>query len=105
MSNSSPGVYLIVQFNWPPDFTREMADGARDLHAALKDADWIQEVLAASGGLGAGPSSIWIFRLQGYASLDRLLHDREDPISKAYVMFFSHMADISESIREQVVFR
>lgn len=104
MAKPRAGIYLIVNFNWPQNFTKEMGDNARKLHEALMAADWIQETLAASGGLGSGPSSLWIFRMEAYADLDRLLHDRDDPVSQAYLAFISDMVDVKESIREQVVF-
>ena len=99
------GIYLIVSFNWPEKLTREMADNAAKLHASLADGSWIKETLAASGGIGAGPSSIWVFWLEDYAALDRLLKDKDDPISQAYFNFFSQMVDVSDSIREEVLFR
>jgi hypothetical protein len=101
----SPGLYLIVEFNWPQNFTPEDAEKARVLHERLQGQDWISEVLAASGGIGQGGSSIWIFGLQDYAGLDRLLMMPEDPVSKAFVGFFSRMADVSERVRQQVLFR
>jgi hypothetical protein len=99
-----PGIYLIVQFNWPANITKELAGKARALHDVLHgEHGWIRDTVAASGGLGSGPSSLWIFWLQNYAALDRLLHS-DDPISQAYVAFFSEMVDVSESVREQVAF-
>jgi hypothetical protein len=98
------GIYLFVQFNWPPNFTKEMAEAAKALHLAVEKADWIQETLAASGGLGSGPANWWVFWMADYASLDRLLHGGEDAVSLAYGAFFTNMVDVSEAIREQVVF-
>lgn len=98
------GIFLFVQFNWPSNFTKEMATAAKDLHLAVEKADWIQETLAASGGLGSGPSNWWVFWMADYASLDRLLHGGEDEVSQAYAAFFASMVDVSEAVREQVVF-
>jgi hypothetical protein len=103
MTKPRAGIYLFVQFNWPANFTREMANAARELHTAVEKADWIRETLAASGGIGSGPGNWWVFWMADYASLDRLLHG-DDAVSKAYVSFFSQMVDVSEAVREQVVF-
>jgi hypothetical protein len=100
----SPGIYLIVEFNWPRPFQPELAQKARHLHEIVQPQTSIQEIISASGGLGADPSSIWIFRLENYAALDRLLADRLDEVSQAYAGFFSQMANVTDKIREAVVF-
>jgi hypothetical protein len=99
-----PGIYLAVQFNWPDEFKPGFGEAAKSLHRAVVASEWIEETVAASGGIGAGPSSMWIFKLENYGSLDRLLHDRDDPVSEAYVKFFSLMRDVEEIIREEVSF-
>lgn len=101
----NPGVYLIVNFDWPRPFKPEYGDSARELHIALQDQDWIEEVLAASGGLGAGQSSIWLFWLENYAALDRLYSDPDEPVGKAYRAFFGVMEAVDDRIREEVRFR
>lgn len=99
------GIYLIVHFDWPENITKELAQKARVLHDVLQgDANWIRESVAASGGLGSGPDSVWIFWLENYAALDRLLGEPSDPISQAYTSFFSAMVGVSEAVREQVAF-
>lgn len=103
-STDSPGVYLFVHFNWPKGYTKKMAQAARALHDQVLSADWIQEVLAASGGIGGGPSSVWVFRVDDYAALDRLLKDLQDPVAQAYRDFFQDMVDVNESLREEVLF-
>jgi len=60
--------------------------------------------VAASNGVGAGPSSIWVLWLESYASLDRLLKDSGDPVAQAYSAFFSEMVDVRSSVREEVAF-
>ena len=100
----SPGVYLIVEFDWPSPMRPELVQRAKDLHQEVQNQMWIQEVVAASGGLGMGPSSIWIFRLENYAALDRLLRDRSDEISRMYVGFFSEMANVRDKVREEIFF-
>lgn len=97
------GIYLIVQFSFPRPFQPEYGTKAKSLHEALEGQDWIEEVFAASGGVGAGPASIWVFKLDSYASLDRLFGG-EDPVSEAYVDFFRAMDDVQDMIREEVIF-
>jgi hypothetical protein len=96
-------IYLVVSFNFPKPFQPEYGEKAKVLHQALIDQDWIEDVFAASGGIGGGPSSMWVFKMDGYASLDRLF-DGSDPVSKAYVAFFRTMDDVQDMVREEVVF-
>lgn len=63
-----------------------------------------KRVVAASGGIGGGPSSLWIFKLANYAALDRLFHDEEDPVAGAYRAFFGEMVDVQDMVREEVIF-
>ncbi|WP_420643224.1 hypothetical protein [Candidatus Leptofilum sp.] len=104
MSEPQVGIYLIVEFEWPRPFSQEHAQNARKLHDVLQGKDWIKEVVAASGGIGDGPPSVWILWLRNYAALDRLLHAQEDPVSQAYNLFFSQMPVVKDKIREQVDF-
>jgi hypothetical protein len=104
MSTQKSGIYLFVEFDWPRPFTQEQGKMAYQLHQLLQDQDWIKEVVAASGGIGERPSSIWVFWLENYAALDRLLRHQEDEIGKAYVSFFSEMPIVKETIREEVIF-
>ena len=97
------GIYLIIQFNFPKPFKPEDGAKARILHDAVEGQDWITEVFAADGGVGAGPASIWVFRLDNYAALDRLLGG-EDPVSKAYVAFYAAMDNVADFIREEILF-
>ncbi len=98
------GIYLIVEFNWPGEVTREQANLARALHQIVQERGWIKEIVAASGGLGSGPSSIWIFWLKDYATLDRLLRTEGDEVGQAYRSFFQQMPLVKEKIREEVEF-
>lgn len=98
-----PKIFLIVEFNFPKPFQPDYGEKARALHQALTGQDWIEEVFAASGGLGSGPSSMWTFRLANYAALDHL-YNGEDPVSKAYRGFFNAMDGVEDRIREEVVF-
>lgn len=104
MSEHDVGIYLIVEFEWPRPFAQEHGQNARKLHDIVQDKDWIKEVVAASGGLGDGPPSIWIFWLPNYAALDRLLGSTDDPVSQAYRAFFSNMPVVKDKIREEVAF-
>lgn len=97
-------IYLLVQFNWPRPFDPEHGQMARALHEALQGQTWIEEVVAASGGIGGGPSSLWIFKLANYAALDRLFHEEEDPVAGAYRAFFGEMVDVQDMVREEVIF-
>lgn len=99
------GIYLFVDFDWPKPFQPEYGAKAKALHAAVQDGGWIREVVAASGGIGAGPSAIWVFWLENYTALDRLLRDREDSVAQTYQSFFSQMLTVTERIREEVIFR
>lgn len=97
-------ICLVVQFNWPQPLKAEHGQMAKTLHEVVQGQDWIEELVAASGGVGGGPSSLWIFRLAGYQALERLFHDREDAVSQAYMNFLRAMEDVQDFVREEVVF-
>lgn len=99
-----PGIYLIVEFDWPNPVNAEVGKKARHLHDVVQNKTWIRETVAGSGGLGEGPSSIWVFWLENYAALDRLLRDKSDAVSQAYNDFFTAMPRVVDKIREEVVF-
>lgn len=96
-------IYLIVQFSFPRPFQPEYGTKAKALKQALQGQDWIEEVFAAAGGVGAGPASIWVFKLANYAALDKLFHG-DEPVSKAYVDFFRSMGDVTDTVREAITF-
>jgi len=98
------GIYLIIEFNWPEEFTQEQGKMARQLHDVVQGQTWIKEVVAASGGIGEGPSSVWVFWLENYAALDILLEERDNEICKAYLNFFSEMPLVNEKVRGEVLF-
>ena len=102
---AKPGIYLVVEFDWPSPFTPEHGQKARHLHEVLQGKTWIKETIAASGGVGGDLSSLWVFWLESYAVLDRLLRDTDDEIAKAYQDFFSEMSAVRDKVREEVVFR
>lgn len=97
------GIFLIVSFNFPRPYQPEYGEKILALHKAIKGVEWIEEVFAASGGVGSGPSSIWVFKLKNYGALDILLGN-EDEVSKAYLDFLNVMEDVQDMIREEVVF-
>ncbi|MCB0119858.1 MAG: hypothetical protein H6634_07375 [Anaerolineales bacterium] len=100
----SPGIYLIVEFDWPNPVDAETAKKAFHLHQVVKGAGWIQSAVAASHGVGKGAASIWIFKLEGYSALERLFRDPSDEVYKAYNDFFSAMPLVNTAIREEVLF-
>jgi len=104
MDTTKPGIYLIVEFDWPQPFEEQHGKLARALHDSVQGLDWIKESVAASGGLGGKYSSLWIFWLENYAALDRLLGDPADAVSQAYRAFFSQMKTVRDQIREEVYF-
>ena len=99
-----PGIFLIVEFNWPKPMDEEAGKNAYHLHQVVQGKTWIRETVAASGGVGQGRSSIWIFWLENYAALDRLLRDENDEISQAYIKFYKSMERVTEKVREEVLF-
>lgn len=64
----------------------------------------IKWVVATSGGLGSGPSSLWTFGPETYAAFDRLRRRKEAAVSQAYATFFSAMVNVSERVRDEVIF-
>ena len=98
-----PGIYLIVEFDWPDNVTKEQAGNAYRLHQVVRDKEWIRGVVAGSGGIGGAQSSIWIFWLESYAALGRLLRDQEDEVGQVYNAFFKEMPNVVDRVREEVV--
>jgi hypothetical protein len=97
-------LYLFIEFEWPAEMTKELAGLAHKLHTLTQAESWIQEAVAASGGIGGTYSSVWVFKLDGYSALEKLMRDQENEISQTYMQFFSQMANVRDSLREQVVF-
>jgi hypothetical protein len=46
-THQDPGIYLIVEFNWPESITKEIGQGAKNLHDVVEKSDWISESVAA----------------------------------------------------------
>ena len=101
---NTPGILLLVEFDWPKPFEPDHGRAARALHDAVVGQGWIREIVAGSGGLGDGPGSVWVFRLENYAGLDRLLREQQDPVHQAYVKCFTIMENVVERVREEVIF-
>ena len=99
-----PGIYLMIDSDWPKPFDTEHAKKARKLQEVVQGKTWIKESVAASGGIGGGQATVWIFWLENYAVLDRLLKDDADEVAQAYRSFFSEIMAVEERIREEVVF-
>lgn len=103
-SQSTPAIYLIIEFAWPQPFEPAHGRAAFDLHQAITQADWVEESVAASGGIGGDLPSLWVFKLASYSQLDRLLRHKDDPVAQAYRAFFSQMAQVRDRVREEVLF-
>ena len=106
LPQESPGIYFIVNFDWPDDFSPDIAQTAKKLHVLTSEnpPNWIHEVVAASGGIGGDEGSVWIFWLPNYSSLDKLFHDQNEEISRTYRKFFSSMKKVRDSVRDKVQF-
>jgi len=102
--NRPAGIYLIIEFDWPAAIEPDLTQKARRLHDSVRGQGWIREVVVASGGIGGGPSSMWVLWLQNYASLDRLFTNDADIISIAYREFFSAVEHVQEKVRHEVQF-
>ena len=100
----SGGIYLTIDFDWPTPFEPAHATLARRLHDVVQGQTWINESVAASGGVGGEQDSSWVFWLENYAALDKLLRDENDEVAQAYKTFFSAMPVVTEKIREAVLF-
>lgn len=101
------GIYLIVEFDWPKEENTEMYKAAGNLHRAVQQADWIEEIFAGFGGIGAGKASIWVFKMKQYSDLDKLVNSYnsdQNEVSSAYSVFFKLMINVEEKVREEVVF-
>lgn len=103
MANQA-GIYLFIDFEWPVPFEQSHAKLAHNLHTVVQGQTWIREVGAASHGLGSGPSSSWVFWLENYGVLERLLRTSDDDICKAYTTFFEAMPLKEQKVREEVLF-
>ena len=105
--NQKPGIFLILEFDWPREETPDMYKAAGNLHNKVQKTDWIEEIFAGFGGIGSGKASIWVFKMSTYADLDKLLNSYkldQNEVSKAYSKFFKLMINVEEKIRQEVVF-
>jgi hypothetical protein len=101
-----PETRLIFQihFNWPKEQTQEMYKNARKLYDLAVEADWIKDVIGASGAIGSERSSFWMFTISSYGDLDNIFLQRDDELSKTYYAFMNAMEDVVEYIYHQVAF-
>ncbi len=97
-------LYFFNWFDWPTEISEEIANDAKLLHNLLNEADWIEETIAASGGIGGQFSSIWVFKLKSYADIERLLHNYDDPVCRQYHKFFNQTAKMQTMVRDRVIF-
>ena len=97
-------IYLMIDFDWPNLIQSDHAKLAHHLHDVVQGKTWIKESVAASGGIGGETDSVWVFWLENYASLDKLLRDEKDEVAQAYKTFFSAMFVVTEKVREAVTF-
>ena len=97
------GFYLIIEFDWPSTISKELALIVRKFHDLVMEEDWLEETIAASGGIGGDNSSLWIFRIENYASLDKFLHGK-NPVAENFPKWADKMAKMKLSVKEQVKF-
>ncbi|HSH03654.1 MAG TPA: hypothetical protein VLL52_14130 [Anaerolineae bacterium] len=97
-------LYLIVEFNFPRPFQPDYGEKAKALHEAVEACDWVEEVVAGSGGIGGEEAgAIWIFKVADYGALGRLVRG-DEPVAQAYGAFFRAMVDVRDKVREEVLF-
>ncbi|MHA1303502.1 MAG: hypothetical protein ACTSQE_13230 [Candidatus Heimdallarchaeaceae archaeon] len=98
-----PGIFYIISFDWPEEISSELSEKVRKFHELVKQTDWIEEKVAASGGIGVGATSIWIFWLQDYTDLNKLLRD-DNELAKLYREWTHEMLNLETTVREEVMF-
>jgi len=104
-SSSSPGIFLIVEFDWPNPTPPAMYQAAASIHRSLKQSIWMQEVLGGFGGIGSNYQSIWIFKFANFADIDILLNNTSDRAEvKVYSSFFDNMKNVKTIIKQEVTF-
>ena len=104
-NNSSPGIFLIVEFDWPSPTPPALFQAAASLHKTLERSIWMQEILGGFGGIGSHYQSIWIFKFSNFADIDILLengNEREEV--EAYSAFFDNMKNVKTIIKQEVTF-
>ncbi len=99
----SSGFYIIIEFDWSSSITKELATLVRKIHDLVKEADWIDETVAASGGIGGGYNSIWILQIKNYATPDKFLHGK-NPLAENFPKWADQMTKMRISVKEEVQF-
>ena len=105
---NTPGLFLIVEFDWPKEITPQLFKASSHLHEVVTQSDWIDEKVAGYGGLRIDFQCIWIFRVNDFVALEKLLNlpeDEQDDVAKAYANFFDNMIKVKETIRQEVIFQ
>jgi len=100
---SESELYLIIEFDWPEPITKELASTVRNFHDIIKSEDWIQATVAASGGIGGDYSSLWVFEIQNYATLDKFFHGT-NPVTENFPKWADLMTKMKISVKEKVKF-
>ena len=75
----------------------------RHFHDLIIAADWIEEKVAASGGIGRKYNSIWVLKMENYAALDRFLHGKNE-ITENFTEWADQMLKMKLNIKEEVQF-
>lgn len=103
---TSPKTRLIFQihFNWPKAQTEVMYKNARKIYDLAVEADWIHDVMGASGAIGSPTSSFWMFEISSYADLDRFLLAKDEEFCKTYIAFITAMENVVEYVYHKVAF-
>ena len=77
------------------------------MHETVRKNDWIDDPVVAYGGVGNGLPCMWIFSLESYAFLDKLLHptkNEHNDVAIAYSNFFNQMKTVKSKIKHEVQF-
>ncbi len=100
---TTSGYYILIEFDWPSTITKELTILVREFHDLVLETEWVDETVAASGGIGGEYNSIWILYIEKYAILDKFLHG-ENPIAENFNKWADQMAKMKISVKEQVKF-
>ena len=100
---NQPGIVLILQFNWPQTITKELGLKVHHFHDLIIAADWIEEKVPASKGIGGKYNSIWVLKMENYAALDHFLHGKNE-IAENFTEWADQMLKMKINVKEEVQF-